>query len=113
MPISRLTGPKEPQCSRLLSREKARFPGDWLWRDSESNRGHHDFQSCALPTELSRRARAMLAAHLPAVSGRIRSTDRSASVHTPVGARQSSPDDNEAALRTPAREVELGRPRSG
>jgi hypothetical protein len=27
------------------------------WRDSESNRGHHDFQSCALPTELSRRAR--------------------------------------------------------
>ena len=26
----------------------------WKWRDSESNRGHHDFQSCALPTELSR-----------------------------------------------------------
>jgi hypothetical protein len=25
------------------------------WRDPESNRGHHDFQSCALPTELSRR----------------------------------------------------------
>src|SRR3954471_18107119 len=26
------------------------------WRDPDSNRGHHDFQSCALPTELSRRA---------------------------------------------------------
>ena len=25
------------------------------WRDPDSNRGHHDFQSCALPTELSRR----------------------------------------------------------
>src|SRR5437763_15410006 len=24
------------------------------WRDPDSNRGHHDFQSCALPTELSR-----------------------------------------------------------
>ncbi len=28
------------------------------WRDPDSNRGHHDFQSCALPTELSRRGRA-------------------------------------------------------
>ena len=27
------------------------------WRDPDSNRGHHDFQSCALPTELSRRGR--------------------------------------------------------
>ena len=26
------------------------------WRGPESNRGHHDFQSCALPTELPRRA---------------------------------------------------------
>lgn len=25
------------------------------WRDPDSNWGHHDFQSCALPTELSRR----------------------------------------------------------
>jgi len=24
------------------------------WRDPDSNRGHHDFQSCALPAELSR-----------------------------------------------------------
>ena len=24
------------------------------WRDRDSNPGHHDFQSCALPTELSR-----------------------------------------------------------
>src|SRR3954453_599380 len=31
------------------------------WRDPDSNRGHHDFQSCALPTELSRLGRAMLA----------------------------------------------------
>ena len=31
------------------------------WRDPDSNRGHHDFQSCALPTELSRPGRAMLA----------------------------------------------------
>src|SRR4051812_23836860 len=23
------------------------------WRDPDSNRGHHDFQSCALPAELS------------------------------------------------------------
>ena len=27
------------------------------WRDPDSNRGHHDFQSCALPTELSRRSK--------------------------------------------------------
>ncbi len=27
------------------------------WRGPESNRRHHDFQSCALPTELPRRAR--------------------------------------------------------
>ena len=26
------------------------------WRDPDSNRGHHDFQSCALPTELSRQS---------------------------------------------------------
>jgi integrase len=32
-----------------ISRRKAR------WRDRDSNPGHHDFQSCALPTELSRR----------------------------------------------------------
>src|SRR4051812_45921575 len=31
------------------------------WRDPDSNRGHHDFQSCALPTELSRRGRERLA----------------------------------------------------
>ena len=27
------------------------------WRDPDLNRGHHDFQSCALPTELSRHGR--------------------------------------------------------
>src|SRR3954449_7114319 len=31
--------------------------GDFTkWRGPESNRRHHDFQSCALPTELPRRA---------------------------------------------------------
>jgi transposase len=31
------------------------FAALFQWRDSESNRGHYDFQSYALPTELSRR----------------------------------------------------------
>src|SRR5690349_22651064 len=31
------------------------------WRDPDLNRGHHDFQSCALPTELSRRGRERVA----------------------------------------------------
>jgi hypothetical protein len=31
------------------------------WRDPDSNRGHHDFQSCALPTELSRQRARRLA----------------------------------------------------
>ena len=30
--------------------------GALWWRDPELNRGHHDFQSCALPTELPRHA---------------------------------------------------------
>ncbi len=34
----------------------ASWSGPGRWRDPDSNRGHHDFQSCALPTELSRRA---------------------------------------------------------
>src|SRR3954467_7215978 len=33
------------------------------WRDPDSNRGHHDFQSCALPTELSRRGAERVAPH--------------------------------------------------
>src|SRR5271156_2141569 len=39
-----------------LSRQKT------AWPDPDSNWGHHDFQSCALPTELSGRGRLMLAA---------------------------------------------------
>ena len=41
------------------TRESSRHAGfrRLIWRDPDSNRGHHDFQSCALPTELSRRAR--------------------------------------------------------
>ena len=31
------------------------LPDSRRWRDPDSNWGHHDFQSCALPTELSRR----------------------------------------------------------
>src|SRR5205807_9103055 len=40
------------------------------WRDPDSNRGHHDFQSCALPTELSRPGGAMLAASEDPLSAR-------------------------------------------
>ncbi len=36
------------------SKEKAPVSRDLRWRDPDLNRGHHDFQSCALPTELSR-----------------------------------------------------------
>src|SRR4249919_2818606 len=35
--------------------ESGALQGLLQWRDPDSNRGHHDFQSCALPTELSRR----------------------------------------------------------
>ena len=35
------------------------------WRDPDSNRGHHDFQSCALPTELSRRGGGLRVAPVP------------------------------------------------
>ena len=36
-------------------RKPLRGRGFGWWRDPESNRGHKDFQSSALPTELSRR----------------------------------------------------------
>src|SRR5204863_8130062 len=54
------TGPKiDPSAgSRQSDRYQMKSPlsrQNVEWRDSESNRGHHDFQSCALPTELSRR----------------------------------------------------------
>ena len=43
----RTTTVLRPQSSTKLSGRECRDPGsDW---------GHHDFQSCALPTELSRR----------------------------------------------------------
>jgi hypothetical protein len=42
-------------CEAVL-RELQALQAFLLWRDPDSNRGHHDFQSCALPTELSRRA---------------------------------------------------------
>jgi hypothetical protein len=40
---------------RLENQVAMRVCGVLRWRDPDSNRGHHDFQSCALPTELSRR----------------------------------------------------------
>src|SRR6188508_3442940 len=72
------------------------------WRGPESNRRHHDFQSCALPTELPRRsgkivAAARLRAHVGgslscgAVSElihtcyRITDIDRSVSFYTKLG----------------------------
>ena len=42
---------------RPAATKSSDFQGFFRWRDPDSNRGHHDFQSCALPTELSRRAR--------------------------------------------------------
>ena len=36
-----------------ISYSKADLGNKW-WRDPDSNRGHMDFQSTALPTELSR-----------------------------------------------------------
>src|SRR5205085_6846674 len=47
--MSELSGADSASAEMRPSRQKMQ------WRDSESNRGHHDFQSCALPTELSRR----------------------------------------------------------
>jgi hypothetical protein len=41
------------------------------WRDPDSNRGHHDFQSCALPTELSRRGGEDIAVVRAAVGVRV------------------------------------------
>src|SRR5205823_7974625 len=49
-------GPKAASHERIAQRRIRRDSREKLeWRDAESNRGHHDFQSCALPTELSRR----------------------------------------------------------
>src|SRR4051812_4387674 len=56
--------PTPPTRERLRA-ATSRMPGGTTnsrrWRDPDSNRGHHDFQSCALPTELSRRGRVSLA----------------------------------------------------
>ena len=52
-PQNALRGPSNDPTERgqnlRISRQNKR------WRDPDSNWGHHDFQSCALPTELSRR----------------------------------------------------------
>ena len=49
---------RRPSCRGSQNAAQSRKP---RWRDPDSNRGHHDFQSCALPTELSRRARPRVA----------------------------------------------------
>src|SRR3978361_1953781 len=41
--------------------EKCLLTGTFRWRGWESNPRHHDFQSCALPTELPRRGGTILA----------------------------------------------------
>ncbi len=50
-----------PHLTQGLLGSEALFPlkllEDGKWRDPGSNRGHHDFQSCALPAELSRLVR--------------------------------------------------------
>src|SRR3954451_2391730 len=62
------------------------------WRGPESNRRHHDFQSCALPTELPRRAGANgSAGNLPGMSElihtcyRIFEIDRSVQFYEKLG----------------------------
>jgi hypothetical protein len=54
-----------PFCESRSIRRKQRHPAFMgpckRWRDPDSNRGHHDFQSCALPTELSRQRAGRLA----------------------------------------------------
>ncbi len=49
-------GARGPIFTRRPVPHTPAFPGvSAKWRDPDSNRGHHDFQSCALPAELSRR----------------------------------------------------------
>ena len=59
------------------------------WRDPDSNRGHHDFQSCALPTELSRRGANRLARRGPRLELRER-VDRRAMPSTSTSRRARS-----------------------
>src|SRR3954468_1526076 len=54
-----MAGEKCPPPAAEISpptRKRLCFAGLLKWRGPESNRRHHDFQSCALPTELPRRA---------------------------------------------------------
>ena len=50
------------------------------WRDPDLNRGHHDFQSCALPTELSRRWASDASESSPAREGDPEPSERRANV---------------------------------
>jgi hypothetical protein len=70
--IFRGLGPNQAQIERQFSSAPALTRkriidyscGFSPWRDPDSNRGHHDFQSCALPTELSRQRARRLAPRL-------------------------------------------------
>ena len=61
-PDGRTRRPRQPSSyghllrpPRLRAQKPAGVRDLQAWRDPDSNWGHHDFQSCALPTELSRR----------------------------------------------------------
>ena len=49
------TPDRAPRHRHTRQRKSLQTQAFQRWRDPDSNRGHHDFQSCALPTELSRR----------------------------------------------------------
>ena len=62
--LERKTGfePATPTLARLCSTPELLPHCLYWWRDPESNRGHMDFQSIALPSELSRLAVVILLA---------------------------------------------------
>jgi hypothetical protein len=91
----------------LTGKQEIKHPcGVPEWRDPDSNRGHHDFQSCALPAELSRRGRSMLAPGGRTGSGK--AGPRNDCCERRTAGNKSRGE--QAALRSAPREVELGRP---
>ena len=111
-------------CTRADRRQRRARPGAARWRGPESNRRHHDFQSCALPTELPRPRRVRLAlVAAPVVACRARHQllrgRRVRAVHTveegastSAGERRDHPpvprDPDPAVLRRPPAEAEVG-----
>jgi lactoylglutathione lyase len=78
--LAALAREKRPVCSAFRK-----------WRGPESNRRHHDFQSCALPTELPRRGADGSGANVTAISElihtcyRIGDIDRSVAFYEALG----------------------------